>query len=411
MTTPPNHGYRSHERFADQALRTAQARSSTYPDTLLRKSQPPVTMESMNTPEDRVRQLIADSGTSQGEFANEVGLDPSKMSKSLSGARRFSSLDLARIAEAGHVSVDWLLSGEEPALATAARAAAGSSSETAVAEAKRLVELRTSATRLGYPQPWAPVQQRSGSARAADQGRALAQEALARLSSQDRSPLVVDLAEVIEQAFGVDVSLTRLGDGFDGLATSTGDAHLILASLTPVALRQRFTLAHELGHLLADDDQGIHTDADIYSAASRQGDSEVRANHFAAAFLMPEGELRAAVIPGFDQEAFAALAMDLMVSPFALAIRLESLRLIDGMKKDRWGAMTAKEAARVSQRQERLADVTAYATEPRGPGLLTRDLFTAYLDEKTTLRPYAQLVGVDSATLRDELERSTGQEA
>lgn len=359
----------------------------------------------MTTPEDRVRQLISDSGKSQGEFASEVGLDPSKMSKSLRGARRFSSLDLARIAEVGQVSVDWLLSGDEPALATAARAAEGSSSERAVAEAKRLVDLRASAARLGYPQPWQPVPLREHSARPAEQGKGLALEALARLTALGLSPLVVDLAEVIEQAFGVDVCLTHLGDGFDGLAASTDDAHLILAGLTPVALRQRFTLAHELGHLLAGDDQEIHTDEDIYSSSSRRGDTEVRANNFAAAFLMPEAALRAAVVAGFDREAFATLAMDLMVSPRALAIRLESLRLIDGIKKNQWGSIPSAEAARASQLQERLADVTAYATEPRRPGLLTRDLFTAYIDEKTTLRPYAQLVGVDSTTLRDELER------
>lgn len=365
----------------------------------------------MSTPEDRVRELISERGISQGEFASLVGLDPSKMSKSLSGARRFSSLDLARIAEAGQVSVDWLLTGEEPALATAARAAAGSSSEQAVAEAKRLVELRASAARLGYPQPWRPIPSQPGYVRPAEHGKAIAQAALERLSSLDLDPLTIDLAEVMERAFGVDVCLTRLGEGFDGLATSTKDSQLILAGLTPVGLRQRFTLAHELGHLLAGDNQEIHTDEDIYSKASQHGDTEVRANNFAAAFLMPEEKLREAINPGFDQDAFARLAMDLMVSPLALAIRLESLQFIDGLKKERWGAMSAKSAARASQRQDRLADITAYATEPRGPGLLTRDLFTAYLDEKTTLRPYAQLVGVDSATLRDELERSTGQEA
>lgn len=364
----------------------------------------------MNTPEDRVRQVIADSGKSQGEFAADVGLDPSKMSKSLSGARRFSSLDLARIAEIGQVSVDWLLSGEEPSLTTAARAAAGSSSELAVTEATRLVELRASATRLGYPQPWQPLPVRTGSSGAANQGRALAKEALARMTSLDLGPVVVDLADVIEQAFGVDVCLTRLGDQFDGLAASTAEAKVVVAGLTPVALRQRFTVAHELGHLLAGDDQGIHTDQDIYSPDSRGGDSEVRANNFAASFLMPEAELRSSVGSHFDEAAFAALAMRLMVTPSALAIRLETLRLIDGMKKEKWRTLSAKQAARLAGAQAQLAAVTAYSTEPRGPGLLTRDLFTAYLDEKTTLRPYASLVGVDTATLRDELERGTGEE-
>src|SRR5699024_6822902 len=121
----------------------------------------------------------------------------------------------------------------------AARAAAGSSSEQAVAEAKRLVELRASAARLGYPQPWRPVPNQPGSLRPAEHGRGMAEAALERVSSLDLDPLAIDLAEVMEQAFGVDVCLTRLGQGFDGLTTSTKDSQLILAGLTPVALRQR----------------------------------------------------------------------------------------------------------------------------------------------------------------------------
>ena len=63
---------------------------------------------------DRVLSLIEASGQSRRAFAQDIGLDDSKLSKSLSGARRFSSLDLARIAEKCGVTVDWLVTGEEP---------------------------------------------------------------------------------------------------------------------------------------------------------------------------------------------------------------------------------------------------------------------------------------------------------
>jgi Zn-dependent peptidase ImmA (M78 family)/transcriptional regulator with XRE-family HTH domain len=361
----------------------------------------------MTTSAERVRDLIADSGVSQGEFAAEVGLDPSKMSKSLTGARRFSSLDLARIAERSGVTVDWLLSGEEPPLATAARAASGSSAQRAVEEAGRLLELRGSASRLGYPQPWRPVSVGSvGRRGAADQGEVLAATALARLESLGLDPADLDLASVLEAGFGVDVCITSLGDGFDGLAASTGEAKLILVALTQVAFRQRFTIAHELGHLLAGDDQGVHLDPDVYSRPARRDQSEAAANAFAAALLMPETRLREAVRPGFDQAAFAGLALRLKVSPSALAIRLETLRLIDAMTADAWKSLSAKQATQLAGAPEELAAATRYATAPRRPGLLDRDLFTAYLDERTTLRPYANLLGVDVAKLRNDLERS-----
>jgi Zn-dependent peptidase ImmA (M78 family)/transcriptional regulator with XRE-family HTH domain len=402
MSALPNHP-------ADAGLRAVDAvlQRVANPDTSLRKSQEGARLLRMTTSAERVRDLIADSGVSQGEFAAEVGLDPSKMSKSLTGARRFSSLDLARIAERSGVTVDWLLSGEEPPLATAARAASGSSAQRAVEEAGRLLELRGSASRLGYPQPWRPVSVGSvGRRGAADQGKALAATALARLESLGLDPADLDLASVLEAGFGVDVCITSLGDGFDGLAASTGEAKLILVALTQVAFRQRFTIAHELGHLLAGDDQGVHLDPDVYSRPARRDQSEAAANAFAAALLMPETRLREAVRPGFDQAAFAGLALRLKVSPSALAIRLETLRLIDAMNRDAWKSLSAKQATQLAGAPEELAAATRYATAPRRPGLLDRDLFTAYLDERTTLRPYANLLGVDVAKLRDDLERS-----
>ena len=59
---------------------------------------------------DRVRRLVRQTRT-QGEFATRIGLDESKLSRSLSGARRFTLPELVRIAEVGGVSADWLLSG------------------------------------------------------------------------------------------------------------------------------------------------------------------------------------------------------------------------------------------------------------------------------------------------------------
>jgi AcrR family transcriptional regulator len=59
---------------------------------------------------DRVRRLVGQMRT-QGEFAARIGLDESKLSRSLSGARRFTLEELVRIAEVGEVSTDWLLSG------------------------------------------------------------------------------------------------------------------------------------------------------------------------------------------------------------------------------------------------------------------------------------------------------------
>ncbi|MCH6161952.1 TetR/AcrR family transcriptional regulator [Streptomyces marispadix] len=57
----------------------------------------------------RVRQVIGETGCSQREFARRIVMDPSKLSRSLSGSRRFTVAELARIADAGGVDAAWLL--------------------------------------------------------------------------------------------------------------------------------------------------------------------------------------------------------------------------------------------------------------------------------------------------------------
>jgi len=356
----------------------------------------------------RVLSLIEDSGLSRRAFAGEIGLDDSKLSKSLSGTRRFSSLDLARIADRCKVTVDWLVTGEEPPLAVAARTTSGDA-RTALEAAKRYSTIRGDLASLGWPQPWRPVTPAAVSGTYAEQGRALARPALSLVTAADRSVGDANLPGVVEEVFGADVAVVALDSGFDGLAASSEDAKLVVLGTSQIPARQRFTLAHELCHLLAGDDQGVHLDRDIYDKAQAKDPSEMRANSFASAFLMPESVLREAVgRDGLTEHGFAALACDLKVTPSALAFRLKDLRLIDSGTCDRYRALSAARAATIAGRGEELGRRVAAANTPRLPGLLVRDAYTAYETGATTLRPYANLLGVDVDELRQALESQHG---
>jgi Zn-dependent peptidase ImmA (M78 family)/transcriptional regulator with XRE-family HTH domain len=360
------------------------------------------------TTADRVRVLIEQSGLGQGEFAEHIGLDKTKMSKSLSGTRRFSSLDLARIAEVTGASVDWLITGDENELAMAARVAAGTSTATATAEARRLAAVRTDLVFLGYPQPWQPVAASSRGS-ATHRAEALAEAARARLADHGFTVTDTDVATAIEAAFGADVAIADLGPDVDGLAVGGHDVQLILASTSSVPWRQRFTIAHELGHLLSQDDHGLHLDEDIFAAEHRRRPSEQGANAFAAALLMPTDLLRQAVgSTGLTDESFAALACRLRVSPSALAVRLSQLRLVAGSTFDRFRGMTAQRAAQLAGAAAQHAADVAESRRPRVPGLLARDTYAAYLAGDATLRPYANLIGQDVETLRDAFESVDG---
>lgn len=357
----------------------------------------------------RVRELIARSGQSQGEFAVRAGLDPSKMSKSLSGTRRFTSLDLARIAELGGVTVDWLLGMDDtPALAARLSAPAGSSVEIAVQEATRLTQLRADLAFLGYEQHLTLPHHPLTGDRWIEQGRQLATWALdlAREAGVDPSH-TRDLAELIESVFGIDVAISEMPTGFDGLACDKKHACLILVGTSTIPNRQRFTLAHELGHILARDDQDLLVDADIYDKHHGKQPSEIRANAFATAFLLPEDLLRAETADmTWTDDTFAKLVFRWWVSPSTLAWRLYNLGLISKELCAKFRVMTTREAARRADELGAFTEWIAAASRRRIPQLLLRDTFQAYLDGASTLRPFANLIGVDSETIRQALAQA-----
>lgn len=349
----------------------------------------------------RVRELISTRGLNQRDFAAGIGMDDSKLSKSLGGARRFSSLDLARIAEAYDVTVDWLVTGEEPALAVAARTAGGTAT-VAVEIAERYARMRTDIAALGYQQPW---NWSTSNLAGSSDGRLLARAAREAVDAVDTAD---DLPTRVEQAFGIDVTVADLGAQFDGLAVSSPEVKLIVLAVTHVPARQRFTLAHELGHILAGDDQVLHLDEDVFARTHAREPSEMRANAFAAEFLMPQHLLRSKVDAGMTMEGFAELATELFVTPSALAYQLQRLRLIDAGTCDQWKTITAAKAAQMSGRSDEFALRSAESATTRFPGLLIRDTYAAYQSGATTLRPYAELLGADIDVLRESLEAKEG---
>ena len=109
--------------------------------------------------------------------------------------------------------------------------------------------------------------------------------------------------------------------------------------------RQRFTLAHELGHfILHHDDPTIFVDdALIHFRGEDVTESsdicEMEANAFAGALLMPEKMLRQDLagrfIDALDESAVRTLARRYEVSPQALTIRLMRVGLLGGVAPPR----------------------------------------------------------------------------
>lgn len=367
---------------------------------------------------DRVRKVMDAATPHQAAFAESVGLTADKLSKSLSGKRRFTSLDLARIADLGGTTVDWLLTGRErqrPSLAARATTPLADPGDRVAVEdlirrfttAYEVLELMDRSRVLPeLPGPRADL------SRYVDQGEALARDALAELADGGVTSVVgsetSDLAHALERHFGIDVAQTDLPHGLDGAAWQSDGFRLVLIARTGVWTRQRFTLAHEVGHILACDAQEMLTENHL--APGRQKDySEVRANVFASNFLMPESEIGAALLAESDEsrvtdDVFRGLVVRFEVSPSALAARLHQLGLISAESRKRLRGVTTEVCHLLAQRADLHEKRVAAAQARRLPLGPARGLYEGYLAGDTTLRPLAAYLDMDPDSLRDALE-------
>lgn len=102
-----------------------------------------------------------------------------------------------------------------------------------------------------------------------------------------------------------------------------GGGRVILVNPADSQVRQRFTIAHELGHALMHDERDHHRTEKKYTLTNYRTE-EAQANRFAAELLMPSELVTAAFHAGKGLE---ELASAFGVSQTAMRIRLETLRL------------------------------------------------------------------------------------
>lgn len=98
----------------------------------------------------------------------------------------------------------------------------------------------------------------------------------------------------------------------------------ILINYSEDLYRQNFTLAHEVAHSIFD------TDVSYNVSFTKDGNDikEIRANRFAAAFLMPGNVLKKLKITNWSQEILVKLAKQFRVNIISLLYRLKSLNLM-----------------------------------------------------------------------------------
>jgi len=153
--------------------------------------------------------------------------------------------------------------------------------------------------------------------------------------------------ERVAEYLGVSVHVQALEHKVSGvLMVKGGERHALVNALHPSS-RQRFSLAHELGHLVlhdsAKDRLFVDTNMRLYQRVGAAGNEsyasaestttpneEREANRFASALLMPADlvSTESADLDLSDETAVATLARRFEVSEQAMSIRLQQLNVL-----------------------------------------------------------------------------------
>ena len=306
----------------------------------------------------RVRSLRERMGWSQSELARRAGIGVSTLSDIESG-RSAPRLDtVVALANALGVPLETLLRATENPLEVYLRAIETPQNLGALQQwlerCRRYLQIEALA---GKPAPCAPLYTLKPTSRfdELEQIEIIAQQERGRL--QLGMEPIADLVSVVEEAglrvVGADLPEDDIEGAF--LTMPECDASVALINRSKPALRQRFTLAHEYGHLLLHRGRGVIVDEAIFQTTSPV---ERQANAFAAAFLMPKALIermyneyefpkRRDKLPLYG---WLLMTRRMQVSAHALAWRLYNLGYISESERN-WvfheGAQLLKEMERV----------------------------------------------------------------
>lgn len=347
---------------------------------------------------ERMVELLGATGLSQGDYAALIATTPDKLSKSLSGKRKFTATELALAAEHAGTTVDWLLRGEHPASpAIAARTAVAVPPD--AGEIQTVVGRFTDAAQqidmLDGPRPLPSAPALVESTSYVTQGNALAEAAIARVEQAGRNVVAGDLVSVVEEVFGIDVAVTSLPGDLDGCSWQSPTERFIAVERDQPWARRNFTLAHELGHILAGDAQELISEQDPSRHATL--DTEKRANIFASGFLMPEPDVRWVLADGLTEKLFAALVARYRVSPQALSWRLVNLGFLDKAEQPAWGRVSAEQCLLRAGMAAALSRDVGVGQAERIPPRLARRHLELFEAGETSARPLANLLDCDTS--------------
>ncbi|WP_390183548.1 ImmA/IrrE family metallo-endopeptidase [Haloechinothrix salitolerans] len=210
---------------------------------------------------------------------------------------------------------------------------------------------------------------------------------------------------VIEQATGVDVAVLDAGPDEHGLTMRDRrrGAVFIGVARTRKPMRQRSTLAHELGHVLF----GDWADNNAGNWSSRNP-AEIRADAFARHLLIPIEGLREFL--GNQtlraQSSLSAIVQRFLVSPKIAAIALHQAGYIDAPTKQDWMALTTPLLAARFGWTDQYRALQADSNQQRAPQQLLARAIRGYAEGALSAQAIATLRGIPLEAAKADLSEA-----
>lgn len=341
---------------------------------------------------ERVRARRRASGLSERALAEAAGLPQPRLHRIETDPNREVSLeDASKLAVALDVRIFWLLDGSpiRDRIVTAARAERTEDAATAVDAVMHLLEVEERLNDAGVAgrQALADVRNPRNRHEPPEEWGQRAAEALRASWGLPSGPLL-DLEATVEDATGAYTAYVNMPPGVDGLYLSDELAGTVVLAVDVAAEceRQRFTLAHELGHFIANDSHLL------IDGGSRTGPAETAANAFARHLLLPLHDVQS-YSSTWDERIVGDLAWRYRVSPHAAAIQLRRANLIPDHDVDRYAQLRAKHAAAAGgwwkQRQAELRATQALRVSPS----LVERAVRGWQERAIGIRSLARLTG------------------
>jgi hypothetical protein len=235
-------------------------------------------------------------------------------------------------------------------------------------------------------------------------GAKRAREARAALGLGPAEPVGCVLTRV-ERDLGIPVVIAVLPEGIAGCCWRDGGRTVLWVNGTQAAVRQRFTLGHELGHVRCGHDERMAVDTFATLAGRTTDAREIQANAFAAELLAPADGVRAMVDGEPTLEGVVLIAARYGISAIAALYRLNTLGLTrrpETLKREIEDGL--HDAIRERLDSEPLADAIAALDPdalPRLSPALAGSALAAIVARRASVPDAARAAGCDPRELAD----------